>query len=296
VSLYFTRFEETRFKVLNSFFHWFSRKFSALNQQTVNVILKYAADCAVEACSGISDSLYNEKIDDGDDDRNGWLLLSLVLRSVQFPLSQKSSVLVEFYAYYAIAAILKSLYDEKSDWDEDILKFASKIMGGSELGSTMAVPLPFTCLAFSHAALDTMLVLPSVTNDGPRYYCLVELAAICSQVGINLLQRRFDTSNGTTQRKIYEDSHEADRLHKHFFKTMKDLCKVHKEQITSIIRKQHLRRCKELFVILCSFYGALKDDASLVSRKEGFGKKMKVQSELSNHFINKEYMWFFIRV
>ena len=287
MSLYFTRLEETRFKVLNSFFHWFSRNFSALNQQTVNVILKYAADCAVEACSGLSDSLYNDKIDDGDDDRNGWLPLSLVLRSVQFPLSQKSSLLVEFYAYYAIAAIRKSLY-EKSDWDEDILEFASKIMGGSELGSATAVPLPFTCLAFSHAALDTMLVFPSVTNDGPRYHCLVELAAICSQVGINLLQRRFDTSNGITQRKIYDDCDEADRLHHHFFETMEASCEVHKKKITFVMSSPHLRRCKELIVILCSFYRALKDDASLVSRKEGSGKKMKVQSELSNHFMKKE--------
>lgn len=277
--------EETRVNLLNSFFHWLSRKTSILNEsKAINEILQNAADRALEACSGLCDSSYNEKIDDGDDDCKGWLPISLSLRSFQFPIHHKSLLLVEFYARFAIAAIRKSCY-EKSDWDAQILQVTSELMGTLDLANIAAIPLPFECLAFSHVVMCEIDML-CITKDGPRYHCLVELAAISSQIGLNLLQRRFDGTADTAKKRLYEDVDEADRFHQ-FFETLEDCCETHKKKITSVFSFPHFRRCKELLVILVSFYRALKDDAS---RKGGSNnKKEKVQAVLnSNHFTKKE--------
>lgn len=282
------RLEESRVNLFNSFFLWLSRKASSFSdKRSIDHIIQDAAGYVLDASIGLSDSLYNNKIDHGDEDPEGWLPISLILRSYQSPLSHKSSLLIKFYAHFAIVAIRKSFY-EKSEWDVDVVDVASKIMGTSKLANISEVPIPFLCLAFTYVGMGSILNTPTVANDGPRYHCLVELSALCSQIGIALLKRRFVSTESDHPTKVYEDYEEADRLNHEFFEPMENVCEIQKKKITSVISSPHLRRCKELLVILGSFYRALKDDASLFPRKDGSCKKQKVQTALDGHLMRKE--------
>jgi len=285
-----SRLEESRVKLFDAFFHWISRKATVLNDSAkVHLILKHAADRALEACSGLADSSYNDKIEEGDADLQGWLPISLVLRSFQFPICSQSPLLVEFYANFGMFAVRKCFH-EISDWDAQILHVVSDfIMVSSESSkpdTISVVPLPFLCLATCHVVMHAMdILIPSVTNDGPRFHCLVELAALCTQIGLSLLQLRSDAT-GTSKNIIYGNGDEADRF-RYYFEDLEGICDSLKKKITSVFSFPHFRRCKELIVILGSYYRSLKDDASSVARTTGSEKKRKVQSELSG-FLKKE--------
>lgn len=228
------------------------------------------------------------KTDEEDkDDEEGWLPMEVVIRSWQT--IQKHESVCIFYSSLCNLALQKCMEDV-CNWNAEVQRSTLTLVqmmnkdDNTEEKLKEHINLRYRTIAMAETALG-MLTKSTYNNDGPRILATIRIAGICEQVGIELFMSNIQKALIVSRNRGFcESDSEAAMLYEHF-SHMCNICQHLKKSIR-VVLNPHMRRAKELVLLLYSFYDKCKLKVS--SWDKGRKTEKRRQSSLSSLWELKE--------
>ena len=221
------------------------------------------ADSVCRACFGLESGPDGSA--DNDDDE-GWLPLSLAIRSI--PVDRSSGVAVmdaiQLKAAVVERALRKSLGDP-DDWESRIQEaFESHCKSSEDRSLTTSRRL----MAATEVGFRRLQSTgEEITSNGPRYLSTIELVAGCAEISMAMFSDVVPSPDGTGG--IYGSVSEADFMCR-CLESLEELCSELKKSIrTSVFAFPHLRRVKDILNLYGVYFRHLKVEASAYAQHKG---------------------------
>jgi len=222
-----------------------------------------------------------------DDDDQGWLLLDLLVRSLQ-RVDKMHEPIVTFSSAFCNLALQICIGDE-FDWDEKLQRSALAMVQSMDKNRIVMeehILLRYKTLAMAEIALGVLTKPNSIVSDGPRYLATVRIASFCELVGIELFVANIQKSSASPiNRGFCESDSEAKMLYNHF-ESLCNICNHLKRSITSVLVNAYMRRVKEFVILLAGYYDKKKSSVSSWDKSRKSGKQR--QSLMSAFIKDKE--------
>lgn len=190
--------------------------------------------------------------DEGDTDE--WMILEVVMRSWSHVKDKHESILIFYSSLCEIA--LGSALAESIDLSQEV----TSMLESDWKVDLKHVPSRYKTIGIANTVLK-QLSEPSSEYlvENSRLLCLVRVAVICDQVGIELFSHNIQKSGiSSSARGFCESDMEAGLLFDHY-DTMSQGMKFLKSRIRVVIGKQYFMKTKELAQTMASFYESRRD-------------------------------------